>query len=162
MEFINQLNEFYKILDNKGTQIKDILSQCGFDVKMGYFNGHYVDKDCSGNYVKDYYPIPVIEVKGLCDIEIGNSFVGISSKLAINDALNFDYGKLSDYQYEVYGVIDYLGDYYKSGEDVGKLYRNLKKSNETEIGFAFSFESSATAEIILKAVNFLKNNGFYY
>lgn len=162
MGFKEQLNEFYKNLDDKTNQIRNILVKNGFRVEKGYFNGHYYNKDASGNYVKDYYPIPVIEVKGLCDIEIVGSHINISTKTSIKNAIHFNYDKLSEYYYEVYGVIDYLADYYKSGEDVVKLYKNLEACNEKEIGFAFSFANYTTADRILKFMLVLRSNGFYY
>ena len=60
----------------------------------------------------DYYPIPVISIKGYCDIEIEIDEITISTKLKYNDALNFDYSKIMHYDFEMYGVKDYLKDYY--------------------------------------------------
>ena len=162
MGFKEQLNNFYKNLDDKASQIKKILDKNGFRVEKGYFNGHYYNKDAAGNYVKDYYPIPVIEVKGLCDIEIVGTHINISTKTSIKNAIHFEYEKLADYYFEVYGVIDYLADYYKSGEDIVKLYKNLEACDEKEIGFAFSFVNNTTADRILKFIVLLRNNGFYY
>lgn len=162
MSFKDQLNQFYKNLDDKANQIKEILDKNGFNVEKCYYNGHYYNKDSSGNYVKDYYPIPVVEVRGLCDIEIVGSHIGVSTKTSIKNAIHFDYKKLSNYYYEVYGVVDYLADYYKSGEDIVKLYNSLEACNEKEIGFAFSFANNTTTDKILKFMTLLKNNGFYY
>ena len=162
MSFRDQLNEFYKNIDDKANQIRDIMIKNGFRVEKGYFNGHYYNKDDTGNYVMDYYPIAVIEVKGLCDIEIVGPHINISTKTSLKNAIHFDYDKLSNYYYEVYGVIDYLADYYKSGEDIVKLYKNLEACDEKEIGFAFSFANNTTADRILKFAVVLKNNGFYY
>ena len=162
MSFKDQLNKFYKNLDDKANQIKDSLIKNGFSVKKGYFNGHYLDKDSSGNYVKDFYPIPVLEVEGLCDIEIGGDCLNISSKTSIKNAFHLDYEKFLGYSFDVYGVVDYLSDYYKSGEDIAKLYMNLKASKENEIGFAFNFFKNVTTDEILEVMVLLKNNSFYY
>lgn len=161
MSFKDQLNEFYKNLDDRSRQIKEILVKNGFRVEMGYYNGHY-NKDAAGNYVKDYYPMPVLEVRGLCDIEIVGSHINVSTKTSIKNAIHFNYDKLNDYYYEVYGVVDYLADYYKSGEDIVKLYKNLEECNEKEIGFAFSFANNTAANKILRFMLVLRNNGFYY
>ena len=162
MSFKDQLNEFYKNLEEKTNQIRDSLAKNGLKVEKGYFSGHYYNKDASGNFVKDYYPIPVVEVKGICDIEIVGSHINISTKTSLKNAIHFDYDKLSDYYYEVYGVIDYLSDYYRSGEDILKLYKNLEACDEKEIGFAFSFANNTTADRIFRFVMRLKNYGFYY
>lgn len=162
MGFMEQLNYFYKNLDDRAKQIRNILIKNSYKAHKNYYNGHYYNKDASGNYVMDYYPIPVVEVEGLCDIEVVASHINISSKLTLKDAISFNYDTISDYYYEVYGVKDYLADYYKSGDDLIKLYKNLEICNETEIGFAFSFDNSTPAEKILEIIIILKNNGFYY
>ena len=161
ISFKEQLNGFYKILDERADQIKIILIDAGFNVEKRYFNGHF-DKDASGNYVKDYYPIPVIEVKGLCDIEIVEMHINVSAKISKENAINFDYGKFADCYFEVYGVNDYLADYCKSGEDITNLLKNLEACNEREIGFAFTLEKDCAVDRILKLLTLLKNNGFYY
>ena len=161
MRFKDQLNKFYKDLDDQSNRIKDILTENGFTVKSGYFNGHF-NKDASGSYVKDYYPIPVIEVKGLCDIEIVGDSVNVTTKTSKENAIKLDYEKLSRYKFETYGVIDYLTDYYKSGEDIANLYKSLEACNEREIGFGFSFANSTATNVILNLLILLKNNGFYY
>ncbi|MDE7438897.1 MAG: hypothetical protein K2N23_00045 [Clostridia bacterium] len=161
MSFKEQLNGFYKNLDGKAEQIKDVLVKNGFKAEKKYYNGHY-NKDASGNYVMDYYPIPVIEVEGLCDIEIVGIHINISTKTSIKNAIQLNYENLSEYYYEVYGVVDYLSDYYRSGEDIVKLYKNLEACKETEIGFGFSFVNNTTADKILSVAVVLKENGFYY
>ncbi len=161
MSFKQQLNEFYKNLDDKAEQIKEVLNRKGFKAEKRYYNGHY-NKDVSGNYVRDYYPIPVIEVSGLCDIEIVGIHINITTKTSIKNAIDFNYEKLSEYYFEVYGVVDYLSDYYRSGDDILKLYKNLEACNEKEIGFGFSFVNNTSADKILNVVATLKQNGFYY
>ena len=161
MSFKDQLNEFYKNLDDKANYIIDILIKNGFKVEKHYLNGHY-NKDSNGNYVMDYYPIPVIDVKGLCSIELVVTHLNISTKTSIKNAIHFNYDRLSDFYYEVYGVIDYLADYYKSGEDIVKLYKNLEACNEKEIGFGFSFTNNITTDKIMKLVVLLRDYGFYY
>lgn len=161
MDFKERLNDFYKKLDGEAEQIKNILIKNGFKCEKKYFNGHY-NKNAAGEYVKDYFPIPVIEVKDLCDIEIVGNRINISSKTSLERALHFDYGKISDYYYEVYGVVDYLSDYYKSGEELKVLYRNLETSEEEEIGFAFSLASDASIDKIFNIISILKSGGFYY
>lgn len=161
MNFREQLNDFYKKLDDKAEQIKNILIKNGLKAEKKYFNGHY-NKNAAGEYVKDYFPIPVIEVKELCDIEIVGMRINITSTTSLENAIHFDYGKISDYYYEVYGVVDYLSDYYKSGEELSVLYKNLGASEEQEIGFAFSIADDVSEDKILGLVTLLKSNGFYY
>lgn len=162
MGFKEQLNEFYKHLDTHAEKIKSILITNGFKAEKQYFNGHYYNKDAAGNYVMDYYPIPVVDVAGICNIEIVGSHINVSTKTPIKNAIQLNYNILSDCYFEVYGVIYYLADYYKSGENIIKLYKNLETCNERVIGFGFSFVNSTPTEKILNLVRILKENGFYY
>lgn len=161
MDFKEQLNDFYKKLDGEAEQIRSILIKGGFNCEKKYFNGHY-NKNAAGEYVKEYFPIPVLEVKDLCDIEIIGNRINISSKTSLENALHFDYGKISEFYYEVYGVVDYLSDYYKSGEELKVLYGNLANSEEDEIGFAFSIAADVAHDKILNVISVLKSGGFYY
>ena len=161
MDFKEQLNDFYKKLDGEAEQIRNVLIKNGLKCEKKYYNGHY-NKNAAGEYVKDYFPIPVIEVNNLCDIEIVGNRINISSKTSLENALHFDYSKISDNYYEVYGVVDYLSDYYKSGEELKVLYDNLGKSEEDEIGFAFSIAADGSTDKIMHIISILKSSGFYY
>lgn len=161
MNFREQLNDFYKKLDDKAEQIKNILIKNGFQAEKKYSNGQY-NKNAAGEYVKEYFPIPVIEVKDLCEIEIVGMRINITSMTNIDNAIHFDYSKISEYYYEVYGVVNYLSDYYKNGEELSVLFKNLGASEEQEIGFAFSLADDIKEDKILSLVNLLKSNAFYY
>lgn len=156
-------NEVYKKLELKSKELIVPFKESHelFYYKVAYYNGHY-HKDNDGNYKMDYYPIPVISIKGYCDIEIEIDEITISTKLKYNDALNFDYSKIMHYDFEMYGVKDYLKDYYVKGNTVKKLLYNIKCSKENEIGVSFKFDKNIESEIIYHFVLFLKSNGFYY
>lgn len=160
---IKELNDFYKLLDDRANEIVSsfLKTHGGFKHTIGYYNGHY-SKDDDGNYKLDYYPIPVISVFNICDIEINLYNTSLSTKLKRKNALAFDYSKLKDYDFEVYGVDDYLDDYYVKGNSIESLMKNLRESKEENIGFAFSFDKNIDGEQILKFIIFLSFNGFFY
>ena len=59
--------------------------------KTGFYNGHY-SKDSNGEFVFEYFPIPVISVLNTCDIEIGvNEIITITAKLKRENAITFKY-----------------------------------------------------------------------
>ena len=157
------LNEIYKKLESKMHDITALLTSLhnGFDFTCGYFNGHY-HKDANGKYVMDYFPIPVITVNGLCDIEIDFEKISISTKLEREEALKYEYEKLSEYVFEAYGVEGYLDDFYVEGNTYAELVKNIENSAEKEIGFSFMFSGDVAAEEICKAVKFLRKEGFFY
>ena len=152
----HQLNETYKKLDNKAHEISKLL-RC----PVGYYNGHY-NKGESGNYEKDYFPIPEVTIKGLCDIEIGLEQISVSTKLSRDKALWYEYDRIKMYRFEVYGVVNYLEDFYSEGSTVETLIENVKKSTEENIGFSFYFPFEVSADTVCKFTEFLQKEGFFY
>lgn len=163
MNFLDEenLNTIYKRLDLKCNELTRALNHRIFQIKSGYFNGHYYKKD-NDEYTISYYPIPVISVIGYCDIEINLNFLSISSKLKKDVALMFDYTKLNGYKFESFGVEEYLNDFYSKGFTYNDLIENIKKSNESEIGFCFYFDFDYSIEKIFEFVKFLRKNSFFY
>ena len=160
-EFGALLNEIYRALELKSVELSVALQHRIFEVKSGYYNGHY-NKTEDGRYAQDYYPIPVVSVKGFCDVEINLDNISVSTKLKRADALKYDYSKLKGYTFDVYGVEAYLDDYYHEGATIHDLVTNIGKSDEKEIGFAFYFDFDVGREEIFEFVKFLRRNSFYY
>ena len=96
----------------------------------------------------------------MCDIEIELEKTCVSTKLSKENALAFNYDKMAHLKFEVFGVEDYLTDYYLSGNDISVLLQRIRSSEETEIAYSFIFD-----EAFLEVSNFLiflKQNQFYY
>jgi len=159
----DELNEIYRELENRMHRIVALFTSLhkGFDCSCGYYSGHY-HKNAEGKYVMNFFPIPVVTVKGLCDIEIDLDKVSVSTKLRREVALNYSYEKLSDYEFEAYGVDEYLDDFYVKGNSYSELVDNIARSKEIEIGFSFLFSEDVGAEEIYKCVKFLRTEGFFY
>lgn len=155
------LNKAYSQLEAKHNEIARALSHRIFELESGWYNGHY-QKNGDGKWVRDAYPIPVITVKRLCDIEIQFERISVSTKLKRDVALEYSFDKLMDYEFEAYGVEDYLSDYYHPGQTVQELRDNIKASGETEIGFSFIFPFEVEGEQIFDFVKLLRREGYYY
>lgn len=155
------LNQLYRRLDERCTALTSALRAASFPATYAYHNGHYRKND-AGSYEMDYFPIPVISVDRLCDLEINLEMISISAKLKREHALLFDYEKLARFQFEVYGVEDYLADYYRDGMPFEALRSNLGASGEAEIGFSLYFAADTPPVVIVEAVQFLQREGFYY
>lgn len=149
------LRAIYRPLESKRAAVQDALRPLGLRVASAYYHGHY-QRDEDGDYVRNDYPIPVVEVTGLCDIEIEPDHLSVFAKLTRERALAYDFTRLRGYSYEVYGVQDYLTDY--AGEDVKEAIRN---SAEREIGFSFSFPFETEGETLCSFASFLREEGFY-
>lgn len=159
----NELNEVYQKLESKMHEITTpfLSLHKGHPFTCGYYSGHYF-KNPNGEYTMDYFPIPVISLEKLCDIEIGLDNISLSTKLPRDLALKFDYNKLCDYHFEIYGVEEYLEDFYTKGNPIQELISNISNSSEKEIGISFQFAWDVTSEQIERLVRLLKKEGFYY
>lgn len=157
-----ELNNFYKNLYIKAQELVSpfISLHNNYKCEMGFYNGHY-SKNETGNYQMEFFPIPVISIKGCCDIEVGFDSITISTKLSKHDTEMFDYNLLEKYEFEAYGVENYLHDYYLKGSTIDEFIQKVKESNEKEIGFSFVF-NDLDRDKVYKFVQFLKKNKFYY
>ena len=160
-KILNEINAAYYRLELKQTKLVHALLHRIFELESGWYNGHY-HKDETGNWFRESYPIPVIGVKGLCDIEIPFDKISISTKLKRNAALAFPFEKLAGYEFEAYGVDDYLADFYHPGQAVQDLRENIRACDEKEIGFSFVFPFDVDGKQIFEFVKLLRREGFYY
>ena len=155
-----QLNEIYYPLDLKQAEL-NALFRGDFRLESSWYNGHY-HKDETGNWCRESYPIPVIGVKGLCDIEVTFDKISISTKLKRDAALGYPFEKLAGYEFEAYGVENYLTDFYHPGQTAQDLGENIRTCNEKEIGFSFVFPLDRDGKQIFEFVKLLQQEGFYY
>ncbi len=126
------------------------------ELKMGFFAGHFY-RDEKGGYVEDPDEIPVIELPGLCDIELGRDGIDVTAKLRREQALVFDFSAIA-VPFEAYGVEDWLRDFYHPGMSFVALRRNVELSDEKEVFFSFRMKPDKLRAFIKK----IKNLGFYY
>ena len=157
----NEINTAYSRLESKQTALIHALSHRIFKLESGWYNGHY-HMDETGNWFRESYPIPVIDVKGLCNIEIPFDKITISTKLKRSAALAYPFEKFAGYEFEAYGVNDYLADFYHSGQTLQELQKNIRACDEKEIGFSFVFPFDVDGEQIFEFVKMLRREGFYY
>lgn len=160
-DLLNEMNAAYRRLEQKCGELVCVLNHRVFAVESGWYNGHY-QKNADGKWARDAYPIPVIAVKGLCDIEIQFDRISVSTKLKRDVALAYSFDKLTEYEFEAYGVEDYLSDYYHPGQTVQELKDNIKASDEAEIGFSFTFPFEVDGKQIFEFMKMLRREGFYY
>lgn len=160
-DFLNEVNAAYYQLEMKQAQIVHALFHRIFEIESGWYNGHY-HKEENGDWRRESYPIPVIDVKGICDIEISFDSIVLSTKLKKDKALEYSYDKVSRYTFESFGVDDYLCDFYHSGMTIEELKTNISRSDEREIGFAFSFPFDIDGKEIFEFVKLLRREEFYY
>lgn len=160
-DFERMLEEFYTALERRQQEITDELSRAGFHLSVGFYNDHY-HKDGAGAWVREAHPIPVIDVKGLCDVEIHFGNTAVSSKMTRAAALAYSFEPFAGREFEAYGVEDYLADYYHAGQSIAQMKANIRACTEAEIGFSFTLPADADGAGVLKLVKLLAREGFFY
>ena len=160
-ELLKEINAVYYRLEMKQAEITHALFHRIFELESGWYNGHY-HKGENGNWFRESFPIPVIGVKGICDIEIQFDKMSISAKLKRDMALAYSFEKFSGYEFEAYGVEDYLADFYHAGQTVQEMKDNIHACDEKEIGFSFVFPFDVEGKQIFEFVKLLRREGFFY
>ena len=153
------LNGIYRPLHERATAMTDRFRKLGFDARLGWYNMHYRETG-DGRYSPDYFPIPVISVVGLCDVEINIDAVTITSKLTRSDALAKDLDGIG-VPYESYGVDDWLKSFRTEETSSEQMRRAIEKRAEKEIFFGFSM-SDDDPDAVAEFIRLLQKQGFYY
>lgn len=160
-ELLNEMNAAYCRLETKKAEIVHALWHKIFELESGWYNGHY-HRNEDGEWSREFYPIPVISVNGLCDIEIQFDKVSVSTKLKRSKALGYSFEKFVQYEFEAYGVEDYLANFYHEGQTVNEMKENIRTSDETDIGFSFVFPFDIDEKQIFEFAKLLRREGFFY
>lgn len=158
----DMLNRLYAPLDDKVRGLVMALAKLNgsCQVASGFFNGHY-HKNEAGQYQKDRYPIPVISVVGLCDIEIDFDGISVTTKLSKGHIVSFDWGTLGTARFEVYGVENFLNDY--GNDRVSSAVKGrVQLSDEHEFFVSFFLNGDTDGKELLKFLELLRRNHFYY
>ena len=158
---IPELNRVYSALQDKLTELTQGLSHRIFRLEAGWHNGHYT-KGAAGAWQMDFYPIPVLTVTNLCDIEIGLSEITVSTKLNRETALEYSFSKFSGIPFEAFSVKDYHVDYYTEEMTMEQFHTNLKNSGEAEIGIQFRLPFEITGEGLYDFCKLLRKEKFFY
>lgn len=101
-------------------------------------------------------------MEGQCDIEIDIDGISITSKLTKENALAFEYAKIQCSRLEIYGVEDYLTDYYVSGDNLQEALQKIKECSEQELFYSFYYSDSVATKEICEAVKRLGKDKFFY
>ena len=153
-----RLNQFYRPMDERMRALSAALARRGLAAEGGWFSGHYT-RDSAGQYHRDDFPIPVVTVKGVCDVELGPVLTTVSARLGRDAALALSPEEL-EVPFEAYGAEDYLLDLYLPGMAPATLAENIRACGEREIGFSFCLPPDAPAERVLALIEKLARWGF--
>lgn len=161
-EFLDEMNRIYYELDMKRVQLwRSLFHQSLFDVDSGWYNGHQ-RQDENGDWYREACPIPAITAEGIAYIEIQFDKVTVSAKLKRSYALSYSYEKLRKYSFKAYGADDWASIFYRRGQTIQDLKKNIAESDETEVFFSFSFPFDVAGDDIYEFVKLLRRERFYY
>lgn len=134
--------------------LKVLTSREGYECKRGFYNNHYIKKD--EMWLTEYYPIPVITIKDICDIGFDIDHTFVECKMKREKALGFQWELFLDYKFEVYGVEEYLNDFYNENLDIESISSNINDSTEQEIGITFYFGYLENKNYLLELIKKLR------
>jgi hypothetical protein len=152
MDTHNNLNTIYNELNEDKTKILNYIKTLNLSVKVGYYPFNSF-KDGESFFVEQY-PIPVITIENKIDVGIDVHQVFFEIKLERETAINFNYHVLSEYQFEVYGVKEYLNDFFDGNID--EIYRNIINSNEKEIGVSINIKKDKLLDTTKQVIEILR------
>lgn len=187
MEFLNDLQNFYSNIEKIAEVLASSLKNQNLSIDSGWYNNHYHIEN--RNWIREAYPIKVLTLNGLCDIEIGFFNIAITSKLKKEQALSYNFSSLEalDLKYDVYGAENFLLDFKNEFFDEKEIRTSplhdashrvdsqepccftiknrIKNSSEEDIAFSFYFElnsSKSNIQKIVNTINLLRANKFFY
>lgn len=159
---MKELNEMYNRLHVRCMQLMHGLTHRVFENEWAWYGGHYF-KNAEGEYELAEYPIPVISVKGFCDVEIGLDQVSVSTKRRRLDTLEYSFEKFKDIPFECFSIENFLDeDYYNPSIPMAEFREKMRKSQEKALGFSFLFDFDVDADFLYEFVKLLRREGFFY
>jgi hypothetical protein len=156
---MQMLNDIYKPVYQYLKCLLKTLKESGYDYEWGFYNNHSIREE--NQWVLEYYPIPVVTIKDICDIGIDMNHIFVECKVKKEKAIGFHWNIISDYKFEVYGVEDYLNDFYNSSLTLDDISARIRQSNEKEVGIAFEFGYLEERSNLLEVVKKLESMGTY-
>lgn len=145
-----QLNTVYEPLSRRAALLCKALNETGSSAQWQWYANHSVFLE--GNYRTESFPIPVITVKGVCDIGLHLNELWMEFQLPRERALTFDWSCLAA-PFEVYGVEDYLHDFYREGMEAERIAGRIEASGEQAVNVACTFPWDTPDEELLRVVS---------
>ena len=173
--FKASLNEFYTALTSKAQSLMKTLMplvDSTLLMSMSYVIKHYIRNmykhkeptpDNAPHYSEDNYPIPVIRLSDLCEVEIYTDVISVFTRLKCADVKKLDFSQLAGYTFEAYGYDGgRLIDFSDGGTSPNEIKGKILDSNTEVADFYFDFPFDADENEILTLINLLHKSGFFF
>jgi len=154
------LNEIYGKVNEIMTRIQLLLGEKEITYQWGYYKNHSYRK-WNGEWRVEAFPIPVISIENYGDLGIEIDSVFFEVVISRNHALDFDFHRLADTTFELYGAEMYTQDYYNQDMDLDGIRERIENSMEEAFGIQFyiSFDKiEQQLEYVLKLFQECKLN----
>lgn len=156
MKTIQQLNDIFEPLHRKFNELKMILKRHGLDYyNAGWYNMHSVKY--SDGFIEEYFPIPVLSVEGVGDIGINLDYIFIETNISKGKAEFLALDRFTEYDIEIYGVEDYLKDYYEPNIEQYSYKEKIHKSSEKEFHFTINLLGDISLSEVINVIYKLKD-----
>lgn len=174
-DFKARLNEVYRTLVIKAQSLMREFSPLvnpGLLMSMSYLIKHYIrhmykhkeeSLEYAAQHSENHYPIPVIRLSGLCDVEIDADVISVFTRLKRVDMLKFDFSQLDGYSFDAYGYgTGGRVDFCDSGDSLPEVKENILSGSTEVIDFYFDFPFDADEKEIFALINRLQSAGFFF
>lgn len=151
IEIVEQLNNIYEPLHRQFKELKLTLKKHDLSYSSaGWFNMHYIKYN--DKFINEFFPIPVLSVKGVGDIGLNLDHIFIETTISKEKALNLQLDKFNDHNIEIYGVTDYLTDYYQPNLEIEVYKEKIQESNEKEFHFTIYLPQGISMDKIINVI----------
>ena len=174
-KFKADLNEFYQSLTAKAQSLMKALMPLvdpQLLMSMSYLIKHYIRNmykrreatpEKAAETSEDNYPIPVIRLSDLCEVEIYTDVISVFTRMKCSEVEKFDFLQLAGYTFEVYGYDSgRLIDFSDGETTLQETKDNILKSNTEVADFYFDFPFDCGEDEILTLVTLLHDARFFF
>ena len=173
--FKASLNEFYTTLTAKAQSLMKTLMplvDSRLLMSMSYLIKHYIRNmykrrestpDNAAQSSEDNYPIPVIRLSDLCEVEIYTDVISVFTRLKCSDAEGFDFSRLEGYSFEIYGYDNgRLIDFSDCEATLQQTKESILNSSTEIADFYFDFPFDSGESEIYALIDLLHKSGFFF
>lgn len=164
-ELVNRLSPIYKELFFKlqsfALSLNHNIYEYDYELMFSslmYYEDEQLDEDAV------FYPVVVLKIKYLCDVEFWFDKIIFTARMDIHDMLEYDINKLSNLNYDIYGCKEYPYMFYNKNLDINfkdKL-NELIKLDEKEVGIQVYLPIESNNEELGQILNFIRKQKIFY
>lgn len=158
--FIQQLNDFYHDLNLHWIDLYTALNHRVFSLKSEYSEKHSCFDD-AGERISSDYPLPLIEVEGICEFQVGPDHLSCFSKIQKQAVSVLDSQSFHTFPFDLWGEDDYYTLLYRTSRDSISVSAATAASDERRFVVHFRLPVHMEADKIYLFAKLLRKSGFF-